>query len=801
MSKSAYAKCSDFLKTVFLILFIHFCTSAPVTENAYMQFIAELNRNKCSVPSQVQLPFDTTKVNNFEYLSTYLEICQMTELAKRNKEAVVLCKEIFDNIRSISCPTKIALPDINVKLSENVCKDINAKKDSIPEDDKSLLKRLTDGFLCDIMCDSEFEKACQVLLWSFEVQKLIASVANAQEPEQPNAQENEGDANGVANVQEPEQPNAQENGGDINDNFRQDNAVDDVNPLQVSIASENGKKSTKEAKDVNGVIESNGVIGVSEPHILEDNPEQKLGVKVISDKNGKQEKLVSKDKEVILGNQTLPKAEIPDGASKSTNNFKTSNTLFHQISVVQTSNSDAETEPMSETTKVGSDVQDINKQVQSNVVNMLVAQQDEVNTGNVLSQGPATNVAIDEESQDINVNIVHKDTNIKEHPQDNSNVLAKENVSLNDGNVPNTEILDQTAQKDQNSKFFKNNELPHESGNEKKPNNAATSLHNDGQIASDVVNTLAQNKFQSTSSGADKFAEETGVPSTDRQTIKDTTQQKLVHVAIQNKTGIARNGSKTDQTQINSGLKKVEVQDHINTDKYAPGLITDDGTKNTLKDQQKTKVAQQTEETDNAIPSSTGTAIAADEKHPENGQKSKATVINPDSKSVPPNSLTETLTKSTVALEKMEGGSDLRQPADEEADHFEDLENTEDEEYSRPEYDGGLYEVSKNKESNPNVPSPITIDKEIITSQNERPIEFPSRNSFGQDTNDIQMIAAFPEQEDSHFFFYFLSIVLILMAGYLIFHNKQKIIALIVEGRHERNRRSHRIGYKKLETK
>ncbi|GBN83599.1 hypothetical protein AVEN_102377-1 [Araneus ventricosus] len=176
MSKTDYAKCSNIYVIAFLIIFIRFCTSAPVnvTENAYTQFVAELNRNKCSVPSQVQLPFDTTKVNNFEYLSSYLEICQKTESTKRNKEAVVLCKEIFDNIRNISCPTKTALPDISVNLSENVCQDISALKDSVPEDDKSLLKRLTDSFLCDIMCDSEFEKACQVLLWSFEVQKQIA---------------------------------------------------------------------------------------------------------------------------------------------------------------------------------------------------------------------------------------------------------------------------------------------------------------------------------------------------------------------------------------------------------------------------------------------------------------------------------------------------------------------------------------------------------------------------------------------------------------------------------------------------
>lgn len=49
-----------------------------------------------------------------------------------------------------------------------------------------------------------------------------------------------------------------------------------------------------------------------------------------------------------------------------------------------------------------------------------------------------------------------------------------------------------------------------------------------------------------------------------------------------------------------------------------------------------------------------------------------------------------------------------------------------------------------------------------------------SRNSIGRVPDGIS-ISSFPEQEDSHFFFYFLSIVLILMAGYLIFHNKQKV--------------------------
>lgn len=59
----------------------------------------------------------------------------------------------------------------------------------------------------------------------------------------------------------------------------------------------------------------------------------------------------------------------------------------------------------------------------------------------------------------------------------------------------------------------------------------------------------------------------------------------------------------------------------------------------------------------------------------------------------------------------------------------------------------------------------------------------------------------FPEEEDSHFFAYFLTIVVLCIAGYLVFHNKQKIIALIIEGRHERRRRPNGGGYKRLDNK
>uniref|UniRef100_T1ILB5 Uncharacterized protein n=1 Tax=Strigamia maritima TaxID=126957 RepID=T1ILB5_STRMM len=54
-------------------------------------------------------------------------------------------------------------------------------------------------------------------------------------------------------------------------------------------------------------------------------------------------------------------------------------------------------------------------------------------------------------------------------------------------------------------------------------------------------------------------------------------------------------------------------------------------------------------------------------------------------------------------------------------------------------------------------------------------------------------------QYDSHFFIYFLTAIVLCVLLYLAFHNKQKIIALIIEGRHERRRRSSNVSYKKLD--
>ncbi|KAG8237714.1 hypothetical protein J437_LFUL017502 [Ladona fulva] len=60
----------------------------------------------------------------------------------------------------------------------------------------------------------------------------------------------------------------------------------------------------------------------------------------------------------------------------------------------------------------------------------------------------------------------------------------------------------------------------------------------------------------------------------------------------------------------------------------------------------------------------------------------------------------------------------------------------------------------------------------------------------------------FPHAQDSHFFAYFLTMVVICIIGYLVFHNKQKIIALALEGRRMQGsrRRPNTSSYKKLDS-
>ncbi|XP_023217112.1 trans-Golgi network integral membrane protein 2-like isoform X2 [Centruroides sculpturatus] len=97
-----------------------------------------------------------------------------------------------------------------------------------------------------------------------------------------------------------------------------------------------------------------------------------------------------------------------------------------------------------------------------------------------------------------------------------------------------------------------------------------------------------------------------------------------------------------------------------------------------------------------------------------------------------------------------------------------------------------------NDYSEEELPPTVSKEKPEDKTESDKKLEITIGKGNG-------MGSVFPEEEDSHFFAYFLTIIVLCIAGYLVFHNKQKIIALIIEGRHERRRRPN--GYKRLDTK
>ncbi|GFS88324.1 uncharacterized protein NPIL_89451 [Nephila pilipes] len=597
-------------------------------------------------------------------------------------------------------------------LSRNVCLDINTLKDLIPENDKCLLRRLTDKFLCEIMCDGEFEKACQVLLWSFEVQKRISSVNDAQNNEQI--------SDSLQNAKEKGKNNIPIETTE-NDNKKLSNsAIDkivpekhpehtDENNLAPSII--NGKISTDLAKDSSQV---------TYPRIKNQQIEMPEDVNISNDQNKFAQ--IGQSKSI----QNDPNKSVQNGLNKSVQNYP-------------------------------------NKSVQrlENHVTLI-----------------STNV---DEKEQIDINGATLDLNKNDLTRVDSTVEGSNTITENEqsGN-------DKDATGD-NSENAANGKVEHAVNNNEKTKNTDVSNKNKTQT---VPIDNDQNIYDN--------AKNTDI--TGEHIQKNANEDTAI-----NKNEINENNQHQSNTHIISKTDKIDEKNQ----NQAKAIITTQGniinkTENTLTDE-KANILVKTEESDRIVPDYEKTSAKVSHKaSTKDSAISKDPISKPDL-SVVTESPSQAVTETTVALEKMEGDNDGHQLPDKDPDQYtNDSENNGDEdEYSRHDYGGNLYESSKTEESNPDIPNTADVPapKEVVMTQNEKPMEFPARDSFGHESNDIQMIAAFPEQEDSHFFFYFLSIVLILMAGYLIFHNKQKIIALIVEGRHERNRRSHRAGYKKLETK
>ncbi|CAK9821369.1 Trans-Golgi network integral membrane protein TGN38 [Anthophora retusa] len=96
--------------------------------------------------------------------------------------------------------------------------------------------------------------------------------------------------------------------------------------------------------------------------------------------------------------------------------------------------------------------------------------------------------------------------------------------------------------------------------------------------------------------------------------------------------------------------------------------------------------------------------------------------------------------------------------------------------------------LSNNANDGPDLP--------IDTDEQAQSIPDPSEQ---RETSHIHNIAS---EEDSHFFTYFTVVSIIFIAAYVGYHNKQKILAIVLEGRRSRNSRSRRrpstASYRKL---
>lgn len=94
--------------------------------------------------------------------------------------------------------------------------------------------------------------------------------------------------------------------------------------------------------------------------------------------------------------------------------------------------------------------------------------------------------------------------------------------------------------------------------------------------------------------------------------------------------------------------------------------------------------------------------------------------------------------------------------------------------------------------------------------QNDKPkLSIPSNaqqfQSQGQPAEIIESDPFF-EDTDSNFFSYFMFLLLVCAAFYVVYHNKTKVLALVVEGRRSRGgssrgsgRRKHKAAYRKLD--
>lgn len=131
---------------------------------------------------------------------------------------------------------------------------------------------------------------------------------------------------------------------------------------------------------------------------------------------------------------------------------------------------------------------------------------------------------------------------------------------------------------------------------------------------------------------------------------------------------------------------------------------------------------------------------------------------------------------------------------------------------SDPEEDGNIEDEDSLLKANIGGDTDVQQDQQLDNTDNNmrsdrQHIPVSDQHSTDKD-NGAEIIASDPffQDEDSNFFSYFMCALMICAAIYIVYHNKQKLMALVVEGRRSRSnstrggRRKHRAAYRKLDS-
>ncbi|XP_021939089.1 uncharacterized protein LOC110839305 isoform X2 [Zootermopsis nevadensis] len=110
-------------------------------------------------------------------------------------------------------------------------------------------------------------------------------------------------------------------------------------------------------------------------------------------------------------------------------------------------------------------------------------------------------------------------------------------------------------------------------------------------------------------------------------------------------------------------------------------------------------------------------------------------------------------------------------------------------------------DVDQDDSINADIPG-ISFDKEDIVVTNEKILINTENRQEATGNHNTAQFNQLGDTQDSHFYAYFMTMVVICIIGYLLFHNKQKILALALEGRSRRGtrRRPNTSGYRKLDS-